>query len=54
MIPSHFLRDSSGDKQARGSSYYSHTTPIPESLEVWEWYLKLMGRSTDKAGKLET
>ncbi len=20
--------------------YYSYTTPIPESLEVWEWYGK--------------
>lgn len=38
MIPSHYLRDSSGDKQARGSSYYSHTTPshsrIPWSMGI--------------------
>lgn len=23
--------------------YYSHTTPMFESFEVWEWYAKLMG-----------
>ena len=45
-------RGNSRDPQARGTPshpYYSHTTPNPESLEVWEWYgsgLWEGGRST--------
>ena len=42
--------------QARGTPIhpcYSHSTPIFESLEVWEWYGKLIGRGSHYCGSLE-
>ncbi len=37
------FKANSRNPQARGTPshpYYSYITPIPESLEVWEWYGK--------------
>ena len=43
-----------GPPYGKRDPYYSHTTPIFESLKIWEWYGKLPIRGSHYWGFLES